>query len=94
MERLLRLELAPGELLVVTASSPSHVTAVSGEHWISVDGEDICLACGEHAELPAGKLLLEGYGQLEFGQPLPQPTRFWPRVPAVHSGLWLNKVCS
>jgi hypothetical protein len=40
--------------------------ARSGAHWLTIDGQDICLQGGESVQLPAGKLLLEGHGQLEM----------------------------
>lgn len=65
MPHSLRLELAVGELLVIQLSRRCQLFARNGSHWLTIDGRDICLHDGESAELPAGKLLLEGRGQLE-----------------------------
>ncbi|NWK78569.1 hypothetical protein [Aquitalea sp. LB_tupeE] len=66
MSHSLRLELAAGELLVVQLSHPCQIYARSGAHWLTIDGLDICLQGGDTVQLPAGKLLLEGRGQLEM----------------------------
>ena len=65
MAHSLRLELADGELLVLQLARRCQLIARSGSHWLTIDGRDICLHDGESADLPAGKLLLEGRGQLE-----------------------------
>ena len=65
MAHSLRLELADGELLVLQLARRCQLIARSGSHWLTIDGRDICLHDGESTELPAGKLLLEGRGQLE-----------------------------
>lgn len=66
MSHSLRLELADGELLVLQLSRRCRIYARSGAHWLTVHGQDICLNGGESAQLPTGKLLLEGHGQLEI----------------------------
>ena len=65
MAHSLRLELADGELLVLQLARRCQLIARSGSHWLTIDGRDVCLHDGESADLPAGKLLLEGRGQLE-----------------------------
>jgi hypothetical protein len=62
MSHSLRLELATGELLVMQLSRPCQIVARSGAHWLTIDGQDICLQGGDSVQLPAGKLLLEGHG--------------------------------
>ncbi|PXX43437.1 MULTISPECIES: DUF2917 domain-containing protein [Aquitalea] len=66
MAHSLRLELADGELLVLQLARRCQLFARSGAHWLTIDGQDICLHDGETVDLPAGKLLLEGRGQLEL----------------------------
>jgi len=93
MNRSLRLELAPHELLVMELTRSGYVSALSGRHWLSVAGLDIELAPGERAEIPAGKVLAEGGGVLEFSQPLAQGARkLWPLGRAAQTA-WLGKVC-
>lgn len=70
MEHVLHLTLQQQELLVLQLVRPGQVRALSGAHWLSINGEDICLQAGEQAALPAGKLLLEGNGRLDL---LPVP---------------------
>lgn len=65
MAHSIRLELADGELLVIQLAQPCQLFARSGAHWLTIAGRDICLHDGESADLPKGKLLLEGRGQLE-----------------------------
>lgn len=77
MSHSLRLELADGELLVLQLSRRSHIHARSGAHWLTIDGQDICLQGGESALLPAGKLLLEGHGRLEMQPCSDTPRRSW-----------------
>ncbi len=70
MEHVLHLTLQRQELLVLQLVRPGQVRALSGAHWLTINGEDICLRAGEQAALPAGKLLLEGHGRLDLlGQP-------------------------
>lgn len=77
MSHSLRLELADGELLVLQLSRRCQLYARSGAHWLTVDGQDICLQGGESAQLPIGKLLLEGHGQLEIQPCTNPPQRSW-----------------
>jgi hypothetical protein len=77
MSHSLRLELADGELLVLQLSRRCRIFARSGAHWLTVDGLDICLQGGESALLPAGKLLLEGHGQLEMQPGTDTPQSSW-----------------
>lgn len=77
MSHSLRLELADGELLVLQLSRRCRIYARSGAHWLTVDGLDICLQGGESALLPAGKLLLEGHGQLEMQPSTDTPQCSW-----------------
>ncbi|MEQ6291663.1 DUF2917 domain-containing protein [Vogesella sp. GCM10023246] len=74
MEHVLHLTLQRRELLVLQLVRPGQVRAVSGAHWLTINGEDICLYAGEQARLPAGKLLLEGDGRLDLqGLAAPAP---------------------
>ncbi|WP_174875500.1 DUF2917 domain-containing protein [Vogesella oryzae] len=66
MEHVLHLTLQQHELLVLQLLRPGQVRAISGAHWLTINGEDICLRAGEQAQLPAGKLLLEGNGRLDL----------------------------
>lgn len=66
MEHVLHLTLHARELLVLQLVRPCQVRALSGAHWLSINGQDICLYGGEQALLPAGKLLLEGHGRLDL----------------------------
>lgn len=66
MNRSLRLTLVQHELVSMELVRPGHVCAVSGRHWLTVDGLDIDLAAGERVEIPAGTVLAEGNGMLEF----------------------------
>lgn len=77
MSHSLRLELADGELLVLLLSRRCRLHARSGAHWLTIDGQDICLQGGESAVLPAGKLLLEGHGQLEMQPCTETSQRSW-----------------
>lgn len=82
MAHSLRLELADGELLVLQLSRRCQLFARSGSHWLTIDSRDICLHDGESANLPAGKLLLEGRGQLEVRlcASEAEPQRAWLRL--------------
>lgn len=77
MSHSLRLELAKGELLVVQLSRPCLIVAGSGAHWLTIDGQDISLQGGDSVQLPAGKLLLEGHGQLEMRPATNTPQCSW-----------------
>ena len=75
MSHSLRMELAKGELLVVQLSRPCLIVAGSGAHWLTIDGQDICLQGGDSVQLPAGELLLEGHGQLALDGASVYPSR-------------------
>lgn len=77
MSHSLRLELATGELLVMQLSRPCQIVARSGAHWLTIDGQDICLHGGDSVQLPAGKLLLEGHGKLEMCPGTNNPECSW-----------------
>lgn len=66
MEHVLHLTLHARELLVLQLVRPCQVYALSGAHWLTINGLDICLNGGEQAPLTAGKLLLEGHGRLDL----------------------------
>lgn len=96
MQHHLRVELASQELLAIELPSALQVRAVSGTHWLTVDGLDVCLAPGERETIPAGKILAEGQGVLEFSQPAGQPERgfrFWSQARSEQGTLPFGKVC-
>ncbi|MBI3144958.1 MAG: hypothetical protein HYZ18_06770 [Pseudogulbenkiania sp.] len=96
MQHLLRVELASHELLVIELPSVGQVRAVSGTHWLTVDGRDICLAPGETEIIPEGKILAEGHGMLEFTRPQPQLRKrfgLWPLGRPAQGAMLLGKVC-
>ena len=74
MEHVLHLGLQRHELVALQMAHPGRAVAVSGSHWLTINGLDICLHAGQHALLPAGKLLLEGDGRLDL-QGLPAKER-------------------
>lgn len=61
-----RLLLQEHDLTVLQLDMPYLARALSGRHWLSVDGLDICLNSGQEAMVPAGKVLLEGDGELQL----------------------------
>lgn len=95
MTRSLRLELVQHELLAIELKRPSHACAVSGEHWLTVDGLDICLKAGEQTSIPAGKVLAEGNGMLEFTQQLEQVSGMfgWRLNRPAQCTMPIGKVC-
>lgn len=86
MERTLRLEIGKQELLVLELTAPARVRALSGTHWLTVDGLDVCLSCCEQEWLPAGKVVIEGKGRLEFSQPAGSVSRNWLGLAARQGG--------
>lgn len=96
MQHQLRVELASHEILVIELPSAAQVRAVSGTHWLTVDGLDVCLAPGERETIPAGKVLAEGHGLLEFSKPAAQSSRGLARRwlgRSEHGAVLLGKVC-
>ncbi|MBV8045545.1 MAG: hypothetical protein JO171_00200 [Paludibacterium sp.] len=69
MSPFLRLELKPGELLVLQLTQPCQARSESGAFWLSIAGEDICLSDRQGASLPRGRLLVEGTGRLTLAWP-------------------------
>ena len=63
-----RLNIAAHELLVVELSHAAQLWCEEGAVWLTHDllRQDIELYRGEHLELMAGKILIEGRGQLCF----------------------------
>jgi hypothetical protein len=86
MERTLKLEIGKAELLVLELTAPAWVRALSGTHWLTVDGLDVCLSCGEQERLPAGKVVIEGNGRLQFSQPEHVLARNWLGLAAKQDG--------
>jgi hypothetical protein len=93
MNRSLKLELAQHQLLAIELLRPGQVRALSGRHWLSVDGLDIDLAPGEQADVPAGSILAEGNGMLEFSQMPEQGAGKWPLSRPAQSTMLVGKVC-
>lgn len=79
MNNLLRLILNQNELLVIHLPHASQVHAQEGEYWLTVNGQDICLTCGQKATIPAGMILVEGKGILTFCEQ-PKPHTGWRKL--------------
>ncbi|BAK75741.1 hypothetical protein NH8B_0909 [Pseudogulbenkiania sp. NH8B] len=92
MQHHLRVELASQELLAIELPSAVEVRAVSGYHWLTVDGLDVYLAPGERETVPAGKILAEGLGQLEFS-PSSALSAHGAEDRAAQGTMLLGKVC-
>lgn len=68
MINYLRLNVVAGELLVVDLCHVAQLWCEEGGVWVTHEHstEDIALYRGEHRQLTAGKVLIEGVGRLCF----------------------------
>ncbi|WP_167509247.1 hypothetical protein [Pseudomonas oryzihabitans] len=62
----LQVSLARTQLLSVRHAQEIQARVVTGWHWISSADGDVAISSGEQVKLPAGLVLIEGEGVLQF----------------------------